>query len=61
MIFHPLRSESADLIIVDLLIDLPAVFEEFLFSLYAPKTLYLGKEAVISFVYERFKSFELEF
>ena len=61
MIFHPLRSESADLIIVDLLIDLPAVFEEFLFSLYAPKALYLGKEAVISFVYERFKYFELEF
>lgn len=50
MILHSLSSEGVDFLIVDLLVDLPAASEVFLFSFDAPKALYLGEKAIISFV-----------
>lgn len=61
MAFHSFGCESADLIVIYLLVDLPAASEVILLSFHAVKALYFRQEAVVSFVDERFKSFEFVF
>lgn len=61
MIFHSFSSKHTDLIIIYFLVDPPTASKVFLLSLYTIETLYFRQEAVVTFVYERFKSFELQF